>query len=83
VRRLRSAEADDASGRWLFLRVDTTAHGSTVERRYDSWPPWWQDNGIAGPWRGNLRTEVQAREQAWRPSWVALLDPGVAYRSVE
>jgi hypothetical protein len=83
VRRLRSAEADDESGRWLFLRVDTTAHGSTVERRYDSWPPWWQDNGIAGPWRGNLRTEVQAREQAWRPSWVALLDPGVAYRSVE
>ncbi|WP_433719730.1 hypothetical protein ACQP2Y_33230 [Actinoplanes sp. CA-051413] len=83
VRRLRSAEAADASGRWLFLFVETTAHGVTVERRYDSWPDWWEDNGISGPWRSNLRAEVQAREPAWHPSWAALLDPEVAYRSAE
>jgi hypothetical protein len=83
VRRLRAAEADDRTGSWLFLRVETTAQEVTVERRYDSWPAWWQDNGISGPWRAHLRTEVQAREPAWRPSWTALLDPDVAYRSVE
>jgi hypothetical protein len=83
VRRLRAAEADESSGRWLFLRVETTADGVTAERRYDSWPAWWEDNGISGPWRAHLRTEVEARDQAWRPSWAALLDPGVAYRSVD
>lgn len=83
VRRLRSAEADDTTGRWLFLLVETTAQTMTVERRYDSWPPWWPDNGISGPWRGNLRTEVLAREQVWRPSWAALLEPEVAYRPAD
>ncbi|AGZ44267.1 hypothetical protein [Actinoplanes friuliensis] len=80
VRRLREAEADDAYGRWLFLHVETTAQSFTVERFYDSWPSWWEDNGISGPWRSNLKTEVDARELPWRPSWTALLDPGVAYR---
>jgi hypothetical protein len=83
VRRLREAEADDRSGRWLFLSVRTTAQGMTAERRYDSWPPWWQDNGSSGPWRSHLRAEVTARDPDWRPSWAALLDPGVAYRSVD
>lgn len=83
VRRLRVAEAGEDYGRWLFLHVETTAHGMTVERRYDSWPAWWEDNGISGPWRSNLRTEVETRNEAWRPSWASLLDPSVAYRSVE
>jgi hypothetical protein len=83
VRRLRAAEAGEGSGSWLFLHVETTAHKVTVERRYDSWPPWWEDNGISGPWRSNLRTEVHSREPRWWPSWAPLLDPEVAYRSVD
>jgi hypothetical protein len=83
VRRLRAAEDAGTRGRWLFLRVETTAHGQTVERRYDSWPDWWRDNDVSGPWRSNLRTEVQARAPQWRPSWAALLGPEVAYRSAE
>jgi hypothetical protein len=83
VRRLREAEADEASGRWLFLRIEVTAHTMTVERRYDSWPPWWEDNGISGPWRTHLKAEVEARDEAWQPSWAPLLDAEIAYRSVE
>jgi len=83
VRRLRAAEAGDDRGSWLFLRVETTADTVTVERRYDSWPPWWRDNGISGPWRGRLWSEVETRGPAWRPSWESLLDPEVAYRTVE
>ena len=80
VRRLRRAEADPRYGRWLFLRVETTATAMQLERRYDSWPPWWADDGVSGPWRVNLQEEVDARHPAWRPSWMRLLDPEVAYR---
>jgi hypothetical protein len=66
-------------GAWLFLRVEATATGVSVERRYDSWPDWWKDDGISGPWRTNLQTEVTRRDERWRPSWTPLLDPGVAY----
>ncbi|GAA2496788.1 hypothetical protein [Winogradskya humida] len=83
VRRLRAAEADDAYGRWLFLHLETTATGYTLERRYDSWPDWWTDNGISGPWRGNLRAEVESRAERWRPGWTHLLDPEVAYRPAD
>lgn len=80
VRALRRAESDPRYGRWLFLRVETTATGVRVERRYDSWPAWWHDDGVSGPWRTNLREEMDARLPAYRPSWVVLLDPEVAYR---
>ncbi|MEV8505891.1 hypothetical protein AB0368_13815 [Actinoplanes sp. NPDC051475] len=80
VRRLRAAEADDTCGSWLFLRVETTAGTVSVDRRYDAWPSWWADDGISGPWRGNLRREVGARAAAWHPSWTTLLNPEVAYR---
>ncbi|BCJ55820.1 hypothetical protein Asp14428_72950 [Actinoplanes sp. NBRC 14428] len=80
VRRLRDAEADEGHGRWLFLRIETTAGTVTVDRRYDGWPDWWADNGPSGPWLGNLRTEIGSREARWRPSWAPLLDPEVAYR---
>ncbi|WP_433296372.1 hypothetical protein ACQP2F_38225 [Actinoplanes sp. CA-030573] len=80
VRRLRHAEADPRYGRWLFLRVETTANGMRIERRYDSWPEWWDDDGVSGPWRTNLQEEMETRGRAWRPAWVALLDPEVAYR---
>ena len=80
VRRLRQAEADPRYGRWLFLRMETTAAGVQIERRYDSWPEWWSDDGVSGPWRTNLRDEMEARTPAWRPGWVRLLDPAIAYR---
>jgi hypothetical protein len=82
VKKVRAEEADERYGRWLFLRVETTATGAAVDRRYDSWPPWWKDNGHSGPWRDNLRTELDQRAAEWRPQWSALLDPGVAYREI-
>ncbi|WP_305786576.1 hypothetical protein [Symbioplanes lichenis] len=83
IRRLRAAEADDAYGRWLFLRVTTTATEVTVERRYDAWPSWWPDDDTFGPWRANLRIEIEARAAQWRPGWAALLDPEIAYRAAD
>ncbi|MEU4244327.1 hypothetical protein [Actinoplanes sp. NPDC026619] len=80
VRALRRAESDPRYGRWLFLRVETTTTGVQVERRYDSWPDWWEDDGVSGPWRTNLQEEMTARLSNWRPTWVRLLDPSVAYR---
>jgi hypothetical protein len=80
VRALRRAESDPRYGRWLFLRVETTAGGVRVERYYDSWPGWWPDDGGSGPWRTNVLEEMDARALPWRPPWVALLDPAVAYR---
>jgi hypothetical protein len=82
VKRVRAEEADPRHGRWLFVRVETTATGATVDRRYDSWPPWWNDTGYSGPWRGNLRAELDQRDGRWRPEWSALLDPRVAYREI-
>ena len=81
VRRLRRAESDPRYGRWLFLRVQTTGNGVQIERRYDSWPGWWADDGVSGPWRTNLQEEMNGRAQAWRPGWVRLLDPAIAFRS--
>nr|WP_221378894.1 hypothetical protein [Actinoplanes polyasparticus] len=80
VRNLRRAESDPRYGRWLFLRVQTTPTAILVERRYDSWPKWWADDGVSGPWRTNLHEEMAGRSPQWRPAWVRLLDPEVAYR---
>ena len=80
VRALRRAEADPRYGRWLFLRVQTTATEVIVERRYDSWPKWWADDGVSGPWRTNLQEEMAGRAPQWQPGWLRLLDPEVAYR---
>jgi hypothetical protein len=80
IRQLRHAEADPRYGRWLFLRVETTRTDARVERRYDSWPGWWADDGVSGPWRSHLQQEMETRALAWRPGWVRLLDPEVAYR---
>jgi hypothetical protein len=80
VRALRRAESDPRYGRWLYLRVETSATGVQVERRYDSWPLWWHDDGVSGPWRTNLQEEMDARLPAYRPSWVRVLDPEVAFR---
>ncbi|MCX4470039.1 hypothetical protein OOK41_06935 [Micromonospora sp. NBC_01655] len=78
VRRLRTAEADPAHGQWIFLRLEATAGGFTLERRYDSWPGWLADDG-RGPWRSHLRPELDRRAPAFRPAWAVLLAPEVAY----
>lgn len=80
LRGLRGAEADPRYGRWLFVRVHTTATETLIERRYDSWPKWWADDGVSGPWRTNLQEELDVRAPRWRPSWARLLDPAVAFR---
>jgi hypothetical protein len=80
VRELRRAESDPRYGRWLFLRVETSATDVRIERRYDSWPSWWHDDGVSGPWRTNLQEEMDARLPRWRSAWAPLLDPEVAYR---
>ncbi|WP_092554189.1 hypothetical protein [Actinoplanes derwentensis] len=80
VRALRRAESDPRYGRWLFLRVETSATGVNIERRYDSWPVWWHDDGVSGPWRTNLQEEMDGRLPAYRPAWATLLDPEVAFR---
>jgi hypothetical protein len=82
VRALRAAESDPRYGRWFFLRVEVSANGVQVERRYDSWPDWWPDDGVSGPWRTNLQEEIDRRAAAWQPAWTTLLDPEVAYRPV-
>jgi hypothetical protein len=76
----RAAEADPRYGSWLFLRIETTAADASVERRYDTWPSWWSDDGISGPWRTSLQAEVAHRAERWRPPWTDLLDPDVAYQ---
>ncbi|MBL7253856.1 hypothetical protein [Paractinoplanes lichenicola] len=80
LRGLRRAESDPRYGRWLFIRVQTTPTEILVERRYDSWPKWWSDDGVSGPWRTNLLDEMGSRAVPWRPEWTRLLDNEVAYR---
>ncbi|MFC7527307.1 hypothetical protein [Actinoplanes sp. GCM10030250] len=82
VRAVRRAESDPRYGRWLYLRIETSETGVRIERRYDSWPSWWHDDGVSGPWRTNLQEEMDGRGPAWRPTWVALLDPETAYRPI-
>ncbi|MBM2623175.1 hypothetical protein JIG36_47530 [Actinoplanes sp. LDG1-06] len=83
LRGLRRAESDPRYGRWLFLRVQTTPTEILVERRYDSWPKWWADDGVSGPWRTNLLEEMDGRAPQWRPGWTRLLDPEVAFKPAE
>ncbi|BCY14235.1 hypothetical protein [Actinoplanes sp. L3-i22] len=82
VRTLRRAESDPRYGRWLFLRIETSATGYEIDRSYDSWPAWWHDDGVSGPWRTNLQEEMDGRHAKWRPAWTPLLDPEVAYRPI-
>jgi hypothetical protein len=73
VRRLRDAEADPSHGRWLFVRLETTATRYTIERRYDSWPAWMPSPGAIGRVPGGLRREMDRRSAEYRPPWAALL----------
>jgi hypothetical protein len=74
VRRLRDAEADPVHGRWIFVRLETTATRFTIERCYDSWPAWMPQQHPIGPSPAALKREMDRRSPEYRPPWVALLD---------
>ncbi|BCJ64247.1 hypothetical protein GCM10009779_70990 [Polymorphospora rubra] len=82
AKRLWEAEADPAHGHWIFLRLEVSTDGHTVERHYDSWPDWMKFDGISGPWPDDLRIEMDRRAAAFRPAWSVLLDPGLTYTGV-
>jgi hypothetical protein len=75
VRRLWEADADPAHGRWIFMRLETTATRFTIERRYDTWPHWMPQEPRLGPAPGALRREMARRSPAYRPGWSLLLGP--------
>jgi hypothetical protein len=79
VRAVRAEETDPRNGGWLFLRVETTAEGATIERRYDSWPEWYPVDSYSGPGRDELLAEMRRRAERWRPSWTSMLDPEIAF----
>ncbi|WP_055698532.1 hypothetical protein [Streptomyces silaceus] len=75
---VREAEADQESGRWLYMRVTVTEDGSTVERAYDCLPHWWPaTRSLVAALPGTVRAEMAARAPAWRPEWAALADEGI------
>lgn len=73
VRQVWEADADPRHGHWLFLRLETTATDFTVERRYDSWPSWMPSRPYSGPSISDVRNEMDARADEFRPAWVRLL----------
>lgn len=79
VRALWTAEDSGGRGRWLFVRLETSADDFRIERRWDSWPEWWEYDGITGPWLDRLHAEMTHRSPQWRPDWAVLLDTEVAW----
>jgi hypothetical protein len=75
VRRLWEADADPVHGRWIFLRLETTATRFAIERRYDSWPAWMPQDPSLGPSPSSLRREMDRRAPGYRPPWAMLLVP--------
>lgn len=80
VRVLRDAERDPRSGAFLAVRVEVGPDGDRIERAHDGLPAWWDGTG---PWRAQLRDEIEARDPAWRPSWAPLLADDRAWRAVD
>jgi hypothetical protein len=79
ARAVWSAEDEGGRGRWLFLRLETTADGYHTTRCWDSWPDWWEYDGITGPWLDQLNAEMTRRSPHWRPDWAVLLEPDIAW----
>ncbi|MFG2212408.1 NUDIX hydrolase [Streptomyces sp. NPDC048638] len=71
---VRRADADAASGRWLYVRVQVTADAVTVDRAHDHLPDWWRAHlGHTAALPGTLATEMASRAPRWRPAWARLL----------
>jgi hypothetical protein len=69
---LRMAETDETSGAWMFARATSDGRTVTLERAFDSWPPWYVAPG-PGPTMSALHAEMSQRAPAWRPGWARLL----------
>ncbi|MCW2758214.1 MAG: hypothetical protein JWO46_1960 [Nocardioidaceae bacterium] len=69
---LRMAETDESSGAWMFARATSDGRTVTLERAFDTWPPWYVAPG-PGPTMSALHAEMSQRAPAWRPGWARLL----------
>lgn len=63
-------EASDDAGAWLIARVLYDGVRVTLERAFDSLPPWFR---AEPPSLGVLTWEMRQRTQRWRPAWTSLL----------
>ncbi|MFF4954337.1 hypothetical protein [Streptomyces chattanoogensis] len=75
---LRQADADASSGRWMYVRVQVTADGVTVDRAHDHLPGWWGARyGTHEARPETLAREMASRAPRWRPAWAGLLDEDI------
>jgi hypothetical protein len=72
LKELHRDEAGEESGGWLAARVQVAAGRITLERAFDSLPPWFDGKG---PTLRALTWEMKQRSTAWRPAWATLLPP--------
>jgi hypothetical protein len=67
---LHRAEAGEESGAWIVARVRFDGARITLDRAFDSLPPWYTG---PGPTLRALNWEMQQRTGRWRPAWATLL----------
>ena len=67
---LHRAEAGEESGAWIAARVRYDGTRITLDRAFDSMPPWFTGKG---PTLRALSWEMQQRSPRWRPAWATLL----------
>jgi hypothetical protein len=67
---LHRVEADEESGAWFLARVRYDGSRITLDRAFDSLPPWYAGKG---PTLRALSWEMQQRSPRWRPAWASLL----------
>lgn len=72
LQELHRYEATDDSGGWLTARVAYDGRSITLQRAFDSLPPWYD---AEPPTLDALAWEMLQRSPHWRPGWVRLL-PG-------
>ena len=72
LKELHRDEAGEESGGWLAARVRVAAGRITLDRAFDSLPPWFHGKG---PTLRALAWEMKQRSAAWRPAWATLLPP--------
>lgn len=70
LQQVHGAEASDESGAWLIARVVYDGVRITLERAFDSLPPWFR---AEPPSLATLAWEMRQRTPRWRPGWSLLL----------